>query len=170
MTSKGPDVASVEVSPQGDVLRVAVTGRLTASLVPNVWGDALDPIRQSRPRQVIVDGSGVTYCDGAGLALFAQIPRTAPMLGGKVVIEGLAADLNDLVHLAALPDPLAPQLRPNKPLDVVSQAGKATIDVLDDLRAMIAFLGQLLAAIAWSLLHPRQLRWGDFLTVAEKAG
>lgn len=170
MSSKNPDVASVEVLPQGDILRVAITGRLTASMVPNVWSNALGPIRQSRPRQVIVDGSGVTYCDGAGLALFAQIRRSAAMLGASVVIEGLAADLNELVRLADLPDPLAPQLRPNKPLDVVSQAGKAALDVLDDLRAMVSFLGELLAAITWTLLHPRQLRWRDLFAVAEKAG
>jgi phospholipid/cholesterol/gamma-HCH transport system permease protein len=170
MTAIAPDTASVEVLSQGDATRVAVRGRLTAPAVPSVWGIALDPIRRTRPRRVIVDATGVTYCDGAGLAFFAQIRRTAAMVGAQVVIEGLAPELRDLVQLASLPDPLAPQLRPAKPLNPVSQIGNAALNVFDDVRAMIAFLGQLLAAITWALLHPRQLRWRDLLEVAEKAG
>ena len=142
----------------------------TALTVPSVWASALDPIRRTKPRQVILDVAGVTYCDGAGLAFFAQIRRTAATLGANVAIEGLAPELCDLVQLAALPDPLAPQLRRVKAINPVSQIGKAVIKVVDDVRAMMACLGQLFAAITWALLHPRRLRWWDLLGVAEKAG
>jgi phospholipid/cholesterol/gamma-HCH transport system permease protein len=42
--------------------------------------------------------------------------------------------------------------------------------VLDDLRALTAFLGELVAALAWSIAHPRRLRWGDLGLIAEKVG
>jgi len=149
---------------------VAITGRLTAATVPNLWGRGIDPIRQSKPRRVIVDGKGVTYCDGAGLAFFAQIRRTAAMLGSTVSIEGLSPDLSDLMELAALPDPLAPQLAPTKRPSIVLQIGKGSADVFDDAGAIIAFLGELLSAFTWVCLHPRQLRWRTVVAVAEKAG
>lgn len=149
---------------------VAIMGRLTSATVPSLWAKGIDPIRQSKPRRVIVDGKGITYCDGAGLAFFAQIRRTAATLGATVSLEGLSPDISDLVQLAALPDPRAPQLVPTKRPSIVWQIGKASADVFDDAGAMIAFLGELLSAIAWALRHPRQLRWRDVVAVSEKAG
>jgi len=57
----------------------------------SAWGSALDPIRRTRPRRVILDATGVTYCDGADLAFFAQIRRTAAMVGAQVSVAGLEA-------------------------------------------------------------------------------
>lgn len=170
VTASATDVASINMSSEDDALRLAIVGRLRAATVPDLWAKTFDPIYRSRPRRVVVDGSGITYCDGAGLAFFAELRRTAATIGARVEMERFAFDLNDLVQLSALPDPLAPELHPVRPLDVISQAGKAAAEVMGDLYAMVAFLGHLLAAVLWSLLHPRRMRWRDVLVVAEKAG
>jgi phospholipid/cholesterol/gamma-HCH transport system permease protein len=140
MTPAATDDAFVSVSQRDDVLEIALAGRLTATTVPQVWGGAVDPIRRATPGRVVVEGSGLTYCDGAGLALFAQIRRTAAMLGGATAIEGLGPELRALVQRAALPNPLAPQLRPPGGLGLVAQLGKAAADVAADLRTMVGFL------------------------------
>ena len=170
MTAGSGQSATVDVAPQAEALRLTVAGRLNVSTVPKVWRTTTDTIQRAAPRRVIVDGAGITYCDGAGLAYFAQVRRTAAVHGVGVDLEGLAPDLRELLHRASLPDPLAPQLRRPKSLDFVSHVGKAVSDLAEDLRAMIGFLGELLAALCWALLHPRRLRWRDLLGVAEKAG
>ena len=170
MTRAATHDASVTVSQRDDVLEIALAGRLTADTIARVWGSALDPIHRAAPGRVVVEGSRLTYCDGAGLALFTQIRRTAAMLGGAATVEGLGPELRALVQRAALPDPSAPQLRRPRAPGFLEQVGKAAADVVADLRTMVAFLGELLAALAWAVFHPRRVRWADLLTVAVKAG
>jgi phospholipid/cholesterol/gamma-HCH transport system permease protein len=82
----------------------------------------------------------------------------------------LSTDLQTLIDMSALPDPSAPQLHAPAMPGLITQIGISTAHVLDDLRAMIAFLGELIAALTWSILHPRRLRWRELWMVAEKAG
>jgi phospholipid/cholesterol/gamma-HCH transport system permease protein len=170
MTALTPDDASVSVTLRDRVLEIALGGRLTASTVASVWKGAVDPIARATPARVLVEASRLTYCDGAGLALFAQIRRTAAFFGSPTTVEGLAPDLRALVQRAALPDPLAPQLRPPRARGFLEQIGRGAAGLAGDLRTMVGFLGELVAALAWAVLHPRRLRWADLLTVAVKAG
>jgi phospholipid/cholesterol/gamma-HCH transport system permease protein len=170
MTTTAADDAYVRVSHRDAVLEIGLAGRLTAGTVPQVWGGALDPVRLTRAQRVVVEGSGLTYCDGAGLALFAEIRRTAAIHARATAVEGLAPELLALVQRAALPDPLAPQLRPPRVPGFLEQVGRGAADLFDDLRTIIAFLGELVAALAWAVFHPRRVRWADLLTVAVKAG
>ena len=164
------DDASVKVSHRDEVLEIALTGRLSLATVRRVWGAAVDPIWRAKPRRVVVNGSRVTYCDGAGLALLAQIRRTAATVSVATTVVGFGPELLALIQRAALPDPLAPQLRPPRPLGFVCQVGKSAAELAEDLRTIVGFLGELVAALAWALFHPRRLRWRDLLTTAEKAG
>lgn len=170
MTIGGNNGALVSAKQRNEVLEVDISGRLTATTVPQVWGSAVDRIRLSEPRQVIVDGARLTFCDGAGLALFAEIRRTIALLGGTLTIQGLAPELAALVERAALPDPIAPQLRPPAALGFISEIGKASINFLLTLRGMVAFLGEVLAALSWGLIHPQRLRWRDVLSAAQRCG
>lgn len=145
-------------------------GRLTAASVADSARQILDPITRANVREVIIDGSQMTYCDGAGIGLIGQIRRTAFLKGGDVQFRGFSRDLQTLLDMSALPDPSAPQLRPSAAPGLVTQLGISAAGVLDDLRAFIAFLGELVAALVWSCVHPSRLRWGDLWLIAEKVG
>jgi phospholipid/cholesterol/gamma-HCH transport system permease protein len=154
---------------QKDMIAI-LRGRLTAASVSASAGRILEPIMRLRPREVILDGAQMTYCDGAGIGLIGEVRRAASLNGGVVRFNGFSGDLQTLIDMSALPDPSAPQLRaPAKP-GFVTQIGIAAVNVLDDLRAMVGFLGELVAALVWSIAHPRHLRWRDLWLVAEKVG
>lgn len=53
---------------------------------------------------------------------------------------------------------------------MVPQVGRATAKVLGDLAAMVAFLGEIAAALAWAATHPSRIRWRDAALLAEKVG
>ena len=162
---------TVTRSPAG--LDAVLRGRLTAATAAVLASEVLKPIEQSKPLEVIVHGSQLTYCDGAGLGIIGEIRRTAAFGGGggsAVQFEGFSKDLQTLIDLSALPDPSAPQLRPPTMPGFVTQIGISAAHLADDLFAMVAFSGELAAAMVWSLAHPRRLRWRDLLVVAEKAG
>jgi phospholipid/cholesterol/gamma-HCH transport system permease protein len=162
--------SGVSVIPsEGDVTAV-IRGRLTAETVSGAESRVVESIKRLRPHEVIIDGSAMTYCDGAGIGLIGEVRRIASLNHGVVRFSGFSSAFQSLIDLSALPDPSAPQLRaPDRP-GFVTQIGISAAHVADDLRAMIAFLGELVAALIWSIVHPRRLRWRELWMVAEKVG
>jgi phospholipid/cholesterol/gamma-HCH transport system permease protein len=176
---KSEAVGNQQVSVAG--LRIAITvargdmsavfrGRLTAASVAASAGHILDPIVRSKPRELIIDASDMSYCDGAGIGLIAEVRRTAALHGGVVQFRGLSQDLQGLMMMSSLQDPRAPQLHAPDAPGLVTQVGIAMVHVLADLRAMTAFLGELVAAILWAIAHPRRMPWRDLWMIAEKVG
>jgi phospholipid/cholesterol/gamma-HCH transport system permease protein len=161
---------AVTVTTSQNELSAVMRGRLTAGSVA-VWaGPLLEPIQRLKPRQVMIQGSEMTYCDGAGLGLIGEVRRAVSVGGGVVRFSGFSSDLQTLIDMSALPDPSAPQLNQPALPGIVTQVGITAAHMLEDLRALIAFLGEVVAALVWSIAHPRRLRWGDLWLSAEKVG
>ena len=59
-----------------DAARVlALSGRLDANSIRDVWREARSALAAATGKRVVVDASGVDYCDGAGIALFVDLLR-----------------------------------------------------------------------------------------------
>jgi phospholipid/cholesterol/gamma-HCH transport system permease protein len=163
--------ATVRIVPseQGPV-SIVLGGRLDDATLPSVWPGVVEAVMGSSAGPFILDAAQVSYCDGAGLGLFAQVRRLAAGRGSDLSFRGFSPDLQRLVERSALPDPSAPQLTPPARLSFVREVGKSAWQVLSNVRAMVTFLGHLLAALAWAIAHPRQVRFRDLFLVAEKSG
>jgi phospholipid/cholesterol/gamma-HCH transport system permease protein len=162
-------IADVEVTADQDA-RVTLRGRLDADRIAANWGRVVEPLRKARAPAISIDASGVDYCDGAGVGLLIELRRIAARNGGRTTIHGLSEELAALVELASLDDPAARALDPPPPAPILARIGRSASGYLRDTLQMIAFAGEATAALGWALLHPRQVRWRDVRTVAEKAG
>ena len=151
-------------------MSLAVEGALSIQTLSAAWSGAIDPVREAKPGRVVIDAAGLDYCDGAGLGLLIEMRRLLAGWGGELTIEHLKPELERLINMSVLADPSAPQLRPPRRDGLATSVGQATAVMLADLYAMVAFLGQITAAVLWSVFHPRQLRWKDLLTTADKVG
>lgn len=49
-----------------DVLGVKIVGRLDSMNTGNMWRETHRELDRTSPRQVVVDASGIEYCDGSG--------------------------------------------------------------------------------------------------------
>ena len=154
----------------GSALRIALAGRLDAASLPEIWRASVPPARDAGARGAVIDGSALEYCDGAGLGLFAEIRRVVISAGGAVEFEGFTPDLQRLVSLSFLNDPLAAGLKPAKKPGFVTTVGASVRAVGSDVGEIITFIGSLTAALALALLRPLKVRWGDARRVAAKAG
>lgn len=147
-----------------------VSGRLDVQTVNDAWRRIVSAVSASDPQELTVDLSGVTYCDGAGLGLCAAVRRRVCAAGKQVAFVGSSPELQRLLDMSMLADPQAKELdaapRPSLLVDV----GRATWDVLVDVGQIVAFTGQLAAALAWAVAHPRKVRWRDAAHLAQKAG
>ncbi len=159
----GPTVA---VTADAGGVRVALAGRFGIDTVAEIWASAVDPVRAGHGA-VVVDGSGIEYCDGAGIGLLVEIDRLARVRSAEATFEGLPDDVRSLLDRARLAKTTDEE--PARP-GVVVQIGQTTQAILKDIRQLIAFLGELIMALVWAILHPHRVRWRDMLLTCEKAG
>src|SRR6476661_982544 len=82
---------TVTASPHD--VTVTLRGRLTAASVAVAAREILGPVKRLKPREVILDGSEVTYCDGAGIGLIGEVRQDVSVRGGTVRFIGFSADL-----------------------------------------------------------------------------
>ena len=160
-------------APRNGLLKLIFTGRLDTSTTGTVWRRATAAVSRSKPQSVLVDASGVDYCDGAGIALLVQLRLLQDRAGGSLRIEGLrpefAALLDDrLPGFSTRPSPAESDL--SRPAGFAVEIGEATVEVWRDIQVLVSFVGELGMALVYALLHPRSVRWRDALNVAEATG
>ncbi len=171
MTTATIDDVSIAIDrAKGDELRLSIAGRLESRTLVRAWDEAVTAVEDARPKTLVIDGAGLTYCDGAGLGLFAELRRLMKDAGGEVKFSGFAAELQRLLDMSLLKDAQAEQLKPRPRPGIAVQTGKAAAGIFNDVAQMVAFVGAMVAALGWALTHPRKVRWRDTLNIAEKAG
>lgn len=164
------EVAVASLDRTGDDLRVALRGRLDAATLPAAWTRVSEALAEKACKCLVVDLSGVSYCDGAGLALLAQFRKQMASAGGELRLEGGGPELLRLLEMSTLADPLAGGLQPVPRAGLVTRTGEAAAAFARDLGEIIAFTGEMAAALAWGCIHPWRVRGRDFLVIAEKLG
>ncbi|MGH7870879.1 MAG: MlaE family lipid ABC transporter permease subunit [Candidatus Binatia bacterium] len=152
------------------MFKLIFAGRLDSSTAGAIWRRATMAVTGAQASNVVIDASAVDYCDGAGIALLLQLRRLQRQAGGNLEVTGLRTEFAALLDDAAANagDVLAAQRSQRIPL--AEEIGQATVDLWRDIHVLIAFVGELVAALLYAALHPRSVRWRDALAVAESAG
>ena len=78
---------AMELTTEGNVLKVAVEGRLVAAVVPAMREDILGRITDGM--NVLFDLSKMVHIDSSGLGMLVQVLQKVKSVGGKVVIAAL---------------------------------------------------------------------------------
>ena len=78
---------AMEVTTEGNVLKVAVEGRLVAAVVPGMREDLLGRIHEGT--NVLFDLSKMVHIDSSGLGMLVQVLQKVKAGGGKVVLAAL---------------------------------------------------------------------------------
>ena len=162
-------MAALAINDSADGRRtLALTGRLDATTLPELWDAARRAAAEAPRRPLVIDAAGVEYCDGAGVALFVDLLRQSRE--GKVEVKNLhptyAALLNQF-DPAVLARDLDPEL-PRRP--AIDEVGVAAYGVWRDIRTQVEFIGETVAAIAFAVRHPHTVRWKDVFRICEQVG
>jgi len=171
-TAAEPRAAQLSSKPdEGGRLTLSISGRLDANTTGTVWRDALQLVRQSKPQSLILDGSALEYCDGAGIALLLELRRTQTTTGGTFTFQGLPAEVERLLELYGNISPVPPpSVAEEDTLSAVERVGRAWLTGWDAFRTLVTFVGELTVSLVYAVLHPRQVRWRDAWVIAERAG
>jgi phospholipid/cholesterol/gamma-HCH transport system permease protein len=156
-------------SPDG-TLTLFLSGRLDATTTGAAWREAMEALSRTNPVRVIVDGTDMDYCDGAGVALLLDLVRRQAEHGGDLVFRNLQPQAQRLLDLYGRTTSPTAAAKEEISLPVIARLGRASEKVWTGCQALLTFIGELAVAMLYALRHPRSVRWKDALVTAEHAG
>jgi phospholipid/cholesterol/gamma-HCH transport system permease protein len=158
-----------EIIEEGS-LRLIINGRLDSSSTGKIWRESLFSIDKSLPERVIVDASGVDYCDGTGIGFLFNLQLKQAQRGGMFEIQGLSGEFQQLFDQFKPSDFVQAEMEEPEASNVFVNVGRETIDIFHGITANISFLGEIMVALCYAMLNPKSVRWKDFLITAELIG
>ncbi|MGZ8425261.1 MAG: MlaE family lipid ABC transporter permease subunit [Candidatus Binatia bacterium] len=156
--------------PRNGLLKLSIDGRLDANSTGRVWRESTRLVSVARAATVDLDASAMDYCDGSGIALLIQLRRLQQKAGGKLEIHGLRPEFQELLDDWSQGGSDTTQPKANVRVHLVEEVGQSAVQLWDDMREVISFIGQLGHAMVKAALHPSTVRWRDTLLVAEELG
>ena len=160
---------NTQVNEEG-ILNLSIDGRLDSYTTGEVWKEAILALEHSSPKNIIVDASGINYCDGSGIALFVRLRELQEKTGGKFEVRDLADDFQRLLDLFPPGEFKEPEVEKPKAASLPEEVGQATVGFWQDVSAHIIFIGEAGVALVRTLFNPWQIRWKDVFLTAEKIG
>jgi len=153
-----------------DTVQIRLRGRLDADQVPGMWRRVSSELGRISPKRVEIDATDVDYCDGCGISLLTHIQRRQAEQGGQVEIRGLKPKFQQLLTLFDPGHIEAPVTEGTALVRLAEDVGRTATGIWHDLRAQVSFVGEITLKLLHVLTRPRDLRWGDTLTLVEKSG
>jgi phospholipid/cholesterol/gamma-HCH transport system permease protein len=161
---------TIRVAGEKGEVTLAVSGRLALDNLKEVRTEIQGLLGQIAPARLAVDLAGVEYLDSAGALVLLEVEDAAKARDIAFSFVNLTPEVQgilDLIDPAALSTP--PLISEETP-GLLEQVGEASLRIWRDLIQVMTFLGELLLALAHSLLHPRSLRWGEVFFYLKRAG
>ncbi|NJB67721.1 phospholipid/cholesterol/gamma-HCH transport system permease protein [Desulfobaculum xiamenense] len=165
-THRAAPTATVSALHEGGL---ALSGRLDAAGTAAVWSEALRIARAASATPLTVDMTHVTFLDGSGAALVAELRAVAASRGTTAELRGLSEERAHLVELLTGGD-FSPKARPAPEKGLITQIGREASAIGRDMYALVAFVGESARALWHSLFRPGTVRWRDYLRTCETAG
>lgn len=160
---------TVQRTGENGTLTFVLTGRLDMESTGRVWREAQRVLQDRPPASIVVDASGVSYCDGAGIAWLVKLQQHQAGVGAELIISGLHEQFRRLLDIYG---ELGTEPRTGRPrrLSFVEQVGLNSVRLGEDIRALLAFVGELTVILVQAARHPRRIRWRDAWLIAEQTG
>jgi len=150
----GP-AATLAVSDAADGSRVLrLAGRLDTYSIAGVWSQARAAVAQAPDRRVVVDASGVDYCDGGGVALLLDLLRQERPAQAAVSVRALKPEFKTLLDQFDPATLRAPAEEHAARLPAVAEIGREAVTVARDIVTQIAFVGETSSALWYAIRHP----------------
>ena len=161
---------TIRVAGEKGEVTLADSGRLALENLNEVRTEIQGLMSRIAPARLAVDLAGVEYLDSAGALVLLEVEGAARARNIAFSFVNLTPEVQGILNLI---DPAAlstPPLISEETPALLEQVGEASLRIWRDLIQVMTFLGELLLALAYSLLHPRSLRWGEVFFYLKRAG
>jgi phospholipid/cholesterol/gamma-HCH transport system permease protein len=163
-------ILRIESEKSGEVL-LSVSGRIALENLKIFQSDMEILQKELSPSNFSVDLSGIKYLDSAGALVLLQFENQ--MKARSIPFQWIRTT-DEVKGIMGLLDPSTLTTTPLIPLrrsdNLLEQMGEASLQFLNDFIQVIAFVGDLLLSLIYSLVHPRSMRWEDVFFYMKRAG
>jgi phospholipid/cholesterol/gamma-HCH transport system permease protein len=155
----------------GEEATIRLAGRLSLDDLEPLMADLQAIPGRLKPRRLSVDLAGVDYLDSAGALALIELENIAKSLTIPFELLNVSGTNHGLLGLIDREALQRPPLRPEsiRPA-VVEKLGEVARSQYRDFLEIMSFVGQLVVALAYSLAHPRSVRWEDVKFYMKRAG
>ena len=173
VSMKQPLSSTVALENRGTrdgVFTFAIVGRLDSGSAGKIWREANETVARAASKHIVLDASGIEYCDGSGIALLVQLRYRQQRAGGVFEIRGLRPEFQELLDVWGPQDLARLESPPVRRKHIVEEIGEAVVEVAKDTWVLVSFVGELALALVNAALHFRRVRWNDTFLIAESVG
>jgi phospholipid/cholesterol/gamma-HCH transport system permease protein len=162
--------ATIQYETSGKTLRLKVSGRLDIDAAGRLWTEVIEKCRAANSQSIEVDAAGMVNCDGAGAGLLLRLREDQKQRGGTLEFKGLSPEAATMLAIFEPGKPEEPPVTTGLLRTFMEDVGRGSVAIVDRMRGNVSFFGEICAKLVSTCLHPAQLRWGDTMLLAEKAG
>jgi anti-sigma B factor antagonist len=92
----------VEIRKAGDVVIVALSGKLTGGLGDQILHDTIDELLAEDWKKILLNLSGITFMDSSGVGELVAGLRTARRLGAALRLLNVSERVHSTLYIAKL--------------------------------------------------------------------
>jgi phospholipid/cholesterol/gamma-HCH transport system permease protein len=145
-------------------------GRLTFADSAELWKEVRKYSARSKRGNVLdVDLSEAEMVDGGAMALLVHLRAEVHRRGARSEFVNAPAHIQDLVHLYK-GDGAVVRRKRRRPVGLLDQIGRATMETLTEFQLVLAFLGEMVIAAFGALRAPRSMNWKEVAPTMERSG
>ncbi len=154
-----------------DQVYVILAGRVFMDNANRVRRELDDVVKAQPLKDLVVDLKNVSYLDSAGTAILLELRRTCQNLGNTLKLINVPSRIQDLLIEADVrPGEGTGLLAPRSGPNVVEQIGQGALDLLQNARDIVTFIGSAAVALFQDLSNPKKLQWDDLWKLIERSG
>jgi len=161
---------TVEGKEHGDVA-LSISGRIVMGDFDIFTSQINEVFRKSSPASLTVDLAELHYIDTTGALSLLQMENKARSQSIPLTFKNISRTTKGMMELVNRQALITPTEYSGKASPhFFDRVGDATLDFCNDMIAVMTFLGELLTAMAYCMLHPRSIRWVDVVFYMRRAG
>lgn len=156
---------------KGGEVSLSLSGRIETENLNDFLIETEVLLMEKAPKKLMVNLSKIEYLDSAGALGLLQLEDKAKTKSISFQFVNVTDEAKRVMGLINLKDlTTKPLLSDKRSSNVIEQAGESGLKIFNDFVSIVTFLGDLITALIYSLIHPRSIRWEDLLFYMKRAG
>ncbi len=156
---------------KGGEVSLSLSGRIETENLNDFLIETEVLLMEKAPKKLMVNLSKIEYLDSAGALGLLQLEDKAKAKSIPFQFVNVTDEAKKVMGLINLKDlTTKPLLSDKRSSNVIEQAGESGLKIFNDFVSIVTFLGDLITALIYSLIHPRSIRWEDLLFYMKRAG
>ncbi len=154
-----------------DQVYVVLAGRVSMDNAERVRSELVEVVKSEPLRDVAIDLKNVSYLDSAGAAILLELNRMSRELGNTLKLMNIPPRIESFLQLMEIqhPDGVRVLDRRSGP-NVIEQIGIGALQLVQNARDIVTFIGSAAAALFQDLSRPSKLKWDDLWKLIERSG